>query len=293
MRCLYPCKNGEHPACCWGDGAVAAKKESEGTKLKLVRAHGGASAGAMAQVVKGDVDAAEGSVMVSIEVGGSASTLAVPLDDLEFGGSVLLLKVIAVYSWSVHLLSVPYLWIFKNTIPSAKHYWLSFMVNIVWIMALCYVMLVLVTRLCIMIGVGRFTASASIIAAGTSVPDALGSILVAQDGFANMAVSNAIGSNVFDILLGLGFPYLISIAMDGRLHMAEWVQAECHWHEQGPLMIKAGGILLGILVYTMVGFVLTKFKLSKPLGYSFLALYLAWIIYLFCAEKYCNGGYDC
>ena len=38
----------------------------------------------------------------------------------------------------------------------------------------------------------------------------MSSVLVARDGYGDMAVSNAIGSNVFDIDLGLGFPFLIS-----------------------------------------------------------------------------------
>ena len=46
----------------------------------------------------------------------------------------------------------------------------------------------------------------TLLAAGTSVPDAIGSLLVAKHGQGDMAVSNAIGSNVFDILLGLGLP---------------------------------------------------------------------------------------
>lgn len=44
--------------------------------------------------------------------------------------------------------------------------------------------------------------------------DALSSVLVARDGYGDMAVSNAIGSNVFDINLGLGLPFLIRIAID-------------------------------------------------------------------------------
>ena len=36
---------------------------------------------------------------------------------------------------------------------------------------------------------------------------------MARDGFGDMAVSNAIGSNVFDINLGLGLPFLIRIAI--------------------------------------------------------------------------------
>lgn len=37
---------------------------------------------------------------------------------------------------------------------------------------------------------------------------------MARDGFGDMAVSNAIGSNVFDINLGLGFPFIIRIISD-------------------------------------------------------------------------------
>merc|ERR1719158_782202 len=46
-------------------------------------------------------------------------------------------------------------------------------------------------------------------AAGTSIPDALGSIAVAKQGEGDMAVANALGSNVFDILVGLGVPWTI------------------------------------------------------------------------------------
>lgn len=46
-----------------------------------------------------------------------------------------------------------------------------------------------------------------------ALQDCLSSILVARDGFGDMAVSNAIGSNVFDVNLGLGLPFLIRIAI--------------------------------------------------------------------------------
>ena len=47
-----------------------------------------------------------------------------------------------------------------------------------------------------------------------SFQDALSSIIVARDGFGDMAVSNAIGSNVFDINLGIGLPFVIRILID-------------------------------------------------------------------------------
>ena len=37
----------------------------------------------------------------------------------------------------------------------------------------------------------------------------MGSVIAARSGEAGMAIANAVGSNVFDILLGLGVPWTI------------------------------------------------------------------------------------
>jgi Ca2+/Na+ antiporter len=52
----------------------------------------------------------------------------------------------------------------------------------------------------------------TIIAAGTTTPDVLGSLAVARQGHGDMAISSSIGSNVFDILIGLPLPWFISSA---------------------------------------------------------------------------------
>ena len=60
----------------------------------------------------------------------------------------------------------------------------------------------------------------TVLAAGTSIPDALSSISVAKDGYADMAVANAVGSNVFDIWLGLGLPWLLlSLLAETDVHL--------------------------------------------------------------------------
>jgi len=51
------------------------------------------------------------------------------------------------------------------------------------------------------------------VAAGVSVPDALSSLAVVKEGYGDMAVSNAVGSNVFDILICLGLPWFIQTAI--------------------------------------------------------------------------------
>jgi sodium/potassium/calcium exchanger 2 len=45
--------------------------------------------------------------------------------------------------------------------------------------------------------------------AGTSIPDLLTSVLVARKGFGDMAVSSSVGSNIFDVLVGLPLPWLL------------------------------------------------------------------------------------
>ena len=42
----------------------------------------------------------------------------------------------------------------------------------------------------------------TLIAAGTSVPDLITSVIVARKGLGDMAVSSSIGSNLFDICVG-------------------------------------------------------------------------------------------
>ncbi|MGB5685016.1 MAG: calcium/sodium antiporter, partial [Candidatus Electrothrix sp.] len=49
----------------------------------------------------------------------------------------------------------------------------------------------------------------TLLAAGTSAPDMISSVVVARQGRGDMAVANAVGSNIFDILVGLGLPWLI------------------------------------------------------------------------------------
>lgn len=42
----------------------------------------------------------------------------------------------------------------------------------------------------------------TILAAGTSIPDLITSVIVAKKGFGDMAVSSSVGSNIFDITVG-------------------------------------------------------------------------------------------
>ena len=51
------------------------------------------------------------------------------------------------------------------------------------------------------------------IAFGASLPDGIASLLVVRQGLGDMAVTNAIASNVFDILVCLGVPWFLKTAI--------------------------------------------------------------------------------
>merc|ERR1712232_1350991 len=80
-------------------------------------------------------------------------------------------------------------------------YWLSFTMCIVWIAILSHFLTFFAAKFGCIVGISPPVMGLTILAAGTSVPDALSSIIVARNGQGDMPVANSIGSNLFDILI--------------------------------------------------------------------------------------------
>jgi len=85
--------------------------------------------------------------------------------------------------------------------------------SMVWISFYSYFMVWMITVIGSTLAIPDTVMGLTFVAAGVSVPDALSSIAVIKEGFGDMAVSNAIGSNVFDILVCLGLPWFIQTAI--------------------------------------------------------------------------------
>lgn len=62
------------------------------------------------------------------------------------------------------------------------------------------------------------------LAAGTSVPEAVSSVIVTNQGQGGMGISNSIGSNTFDILLCLGLPWLVKTLAFPLVPGNHWVR---------------------------------------------------------------------
>lgn len=68
------------------------------------------------------------------------------------------------------------------------------------------------------------TFGIAFLAAGTSLPEAISSVVVTLQGFGSMGISNSLGSNTFNILLCLGFPWLVKTLIAPTISGQPWVR---------------------------------------------------------------------
>ena len=172
------------------------------------------------------------------------------------------------------ILALPVTCLFYVTIPDCRSdrwenwYLISFIVSVVWIILLSYVLVWMVSIIGFTLGIPDVIMGLTFLAAGCSVPDGISSLIVARQGDGAMAVSNTVGSNVFDILLCLGLPWLLkTTAVDLG----------------GYVVVLSGSIiytsisLFGTVAVTIFLVVINKWYLDKCIGMVFLLLYLSFI----------------
>jgi len=166
-------------------------------------------------------------------------------------------------------------------IDCKKHptwYWASFTISIIVLGLLVFFIIQWVEKAGCLIGFGSALMGLTVGAAGTSAPDALVSFHVARNGVGDMAVSNALGSNVFDILLCLGLPWVIKTTF-----MGEEVEVATD-DFQNTFMIMVGVLIIFtcniVISYLRKG----RVTLSKRTGYVYLFMYFCFIVFsvLYC-----------
>mmetsp|Transcript_14742 Transcript_14742/g.32790 ORF Transcript_14742/g.32790 Transcript_14742/m.32790 type:complete len:106 (-) Transcript_14742:26-343(-) len=90
---------------------------------------------------------------------------------------------------------------------------------------------------------------------------------VAREGHADMAAANAVGSNTFDILLGLGAPWLVGVLCGKEITVPTQQLNESIY------------ILAGALVVYLVLLQVTKWFLNRLIGVVLLTIYFASIAF--------------
>ncbi|XP_045545629.1 sodium/potassium/calcium exchanger 1 isoform X1 [Salmo salar] len=151
---------------------------------------------------------------------------------------------------------------------SRKYFAMTFIGSITWIAVFSYLMVWWAHQVGETIGISEEIMGLTILAAGTSIPDLITSVIVARKGLGDMAVSSSVGSNIFDITMGLPVPWLIFSAMQGGV----------------PVAVNSNGLFCAIvLLFVMLLFVIVsiaacRWKMSRVLGFTMFMLYFVFLV---------------
>lgn len=180
---------------------------------------------------------------------------------------------------AVFVATAPIKFCLYNTLPDCSRpekshlFKVTFAGSLVWLALCAYCMVVWTTIVGATLGICDYIMGLTVLAAGTSIPDALSSMYMAKEGRGDMAISSSIGSNVFDILVGLPLPVLtkyffVSILRKGS---GEW-----RFDTDGILWDTLTLLFMVCAVVTSVSYL--NWQLNLKLGRIMFFLYFCFLV---------------
>ncbi|XP_014488712.1 PREDICTED: probable sodium/potassium/calcium exchanger CG1090 [Dinoponera quadriceps] len=177
------------------------------------------------------------------------------------------------FTWGLVL---PIHFMCRATMPDCRQekwrswYPFTFCISMIWISFYSYIMVWMITIIGSTLGIPDTVMGLTFVAAGVSVPDALSSLAVIKEGLGDMAVSNAVGSNVFDILVCLGLPWFIQTAM---------IQPGSHVNVTSRGLTYSTVSLLSTVIFLVLATHLNGWKLDRRYGVVLMLWYLIFIVF--------------
>lgn len=176
-----------------------------------------------------------------------------------------------------HIILFPFKLAMHLTVPDTRHpgslLSMGFMAVVsclVWLVIGSYAMVASLEHLADLMSIPPAVVGVTVSAVGTSLPNYVGSQCAAKAGLGNMAVSNAFGSNTFNILVGLGLPWVLYIGLvsDGPYHGLK---------DEGITQMVI--ILAVVLLAFVVMVLMSNFVLYKWHANAFAVMYVAYLIF--------------
>ncbi|XP_041646321.1 sodium/potassium/calcium exchanger 1-like isoform X7 [Cheilinus undulatus] len=153
--------------------------------------------------------------------------------------------------------------------PASKKYFsMTFIGSILWIGVFSYLMVWWAHQVGETVGISEEIMGLTILAAGTSIPDLITSVIVARKGLGDMAVSSSVGSNIFDITVGLPVPWLLYTLL----------------HNGDPVKVSSNGLFCAIvllflmLLFVIISIAVCRWKMSRMLGLTMFVLYFVFLV---------------
>lgn len=178
-------------------------------------------------------------------------------------------------AWKQVLLSAGgvLLWL---TIPNVKlqprRYFSSFFMSMAWLSLTAYIVCIGSNRINVLWQIPKSFLGLTLVAVGTSWPNLLASVVTARQGRGEMAVSNALGSNVQNVFFVLAFPIFISVLTRGN-------------YTSDSTEILSSVLWMGATLAVVVLLIsVASFGMRAWTGSIFLALYCAYLVHVSYSE---------
>ena len=162
---------------------------------------------------------------------------------------------------------IPLDFLLEKLFPPARYYYAVFATSILSIAALCWVLVESAIGVSHILKIPEVIIALTVLAVGTSVPDMISSVIVAKQGRGGMAVSNAVGSNIFDILVGLGLPWLIYTIYSGQMISGD----------TSELTISISLLFVSV-IFIFLALAIRRWVVGPQIGYFLIILYMLYVI---------------
>jgi Ca2+/Na+ antiporter len=167
---------------------------------------------------------------------------------------------------------------------------LCFLGAMMWLAIFSFLMLEVATQINMCIPeLSMAFLGVTLCAVGTSFPNAIASILMAQNGLPDAAIANALGSNVQNVFLAMAFPWIIYMATPTAVCEAICAKPVPQWTpvpqvppEHGQSVTEGVIWMLGTLVLVILLAVFPskdKCTFTKPFGYLLVFVYLIYLVW--------------
>mmetsp|Transcript_18503 Transcript_18503/g.30840 ORF Transcript_18503/g.30840 Transcript_18503/m.30840 type:complete len:763 (-) Transcript_18503:2560-4848(-) len=156
----------------------------------------------------------------------------------------------------------------KDVRIPGNEYWayFEFFASIFWIGVYSFILVDWVTTIGLTLKIPVYVLGLTLLAGGTSVPDLLSSVVVAKAGKGDMAVSSSIGSNIFDVTVGLPIPWLLfNIVMD------------CPVVVGADNLVISISILLCMVLFVIAAIIASGWAMDFKLGATMMVLYVVFL----------------
>jgi Ca2+/Na+ antiporter len=181
---------------------------------------------------------------------------------------------VPIYMKAFHLFAMPVELIIGATVgwcdvrvPAKRDLWVcTFCCSMIWLAIFSYLMCMAADGLHADFGIPTGILGVTLCAIGTSFPNFWASILMAKAGRADMAVANALGSNVQNVFLALAIPWIAKTVSSGA-----------------DFEVAANGIMTGVAwmggteLFVFFAAICGGFAFTKPIGFLCIILYFIYI----------------